>query len=376
MAQRLVEMWPQLGVEQSFVLALGGLMLMVGLAFKLSAVPFHFWCPDVFEGATAEVNAFLSVASKAAALALLVRVSIGIGVEVPRGLQAGYADNQTTSQALALSDQASGSFAVRDFTTAAASSPSDIAVSASVDGNATDQLRPVREFIGRLIALLAILTCTLGNLAAYAQTNIKRLLAYSTIAHAGYMMMAIPPMMASASADPETAERAAAALAIYVTLYLFMNLGVFAVVALLRNAMRSEEVEDYAGLFRCCPGIVICLALMLFSLIGIPPLAGFVGKFAIFASLAQGYQVTGQGYLLMLLVVGGVNTAISLYYYLRIVKIMTMDAEAETRGPVALPLVSLQGVYIIVVTVPTVVLFFAWNFLNDFALAAARQLLG
>ena len=375
-AANLAEQVPDMAGDERMVLALGGLMLMVGLAFKLSAVPFHFWCPDVFEGATAEINALLSVASKAAALALLVRVAIGIGVEVPRGLQAGYGNDHAHVDASALADTDGGLFAVEDQLAPESLSPSDVAASETAGQIGIDQLAPVRAFIGRLVALLAILTCTLGNLAAYPQTNIKRLLAYSTIAHAGYMMMAVPPIMALAGGHPGAAEHAAAALAIYVTLYLFMNLGAFAVVALLRNAMRSEEIEDYSGLFRCCPGIVICFALMLFSLIGIPPLAGFIGKFAIFASLAEGYQTTGQSYLLLLLVVGGANTAISLYYYLRLVKIMTMDLDATTRGPVALPLVSLPGVYVVAITLPTVVLFFAWDFLNDIALTAAQQLLG
>jgi len=155
-----------------------------------------------------------------------------------------------------------------------------------------------------------------------------------------------------------------------------MNLGAFSVVALLRNAMRSEQIDDYAGLIRSCPGLVICFAIMLFSLLGIPPLAGFVGKFAVFAALAKGYLATGQGYLLLLFIVGGVNTAVSLFYYVRVVKVMTMDPEPQTRGPVQLPLVSLPGFYLVAVTLPTVVLFFVWDFLNQFALRAAELLLG
>ncbi len=115
---------------------------------------------------------------------------------------------------------------------------------------------------------------------------------------------------------------------------------------------------------------------MLLGLLGIPPLAGFLGKFAVFAALANGYLATGQGYLLLLLIVGGVNTAISLFYYVRVVKVMTMDPEPQTRGPVALPLESLPGFYLVAVTLPTVVLFFVWDFLNEFALHAAQQLLG
>jgi NADH-quinone oxidoreductase subunit N len=225
-----------------------------------------------------------------------------------------------------------------------------------------------------LIALLAVITCTFGNLAAYGQTNIKRMLAYSTIAHAGYMMMALPPIMALVAVNVEGANAAVAALAIYIFTYVFMNLGAFAIVAFLRNKMGSEEIADYAGLVKQCPGIVICLALMLFSLVGLPPLAGFIGKFAIFASLADGYTATSQNYLLYLLVIGGLNTVISLFYYLRVIKTTILDDPVEGRESVSLPLRSGQGVYIIVLTIPTAVLIVYWNPLYDFAKAAADSL--
>ena len=372
-ARKLAERLPNLSGNEAMVLSLAGLMVMVGLAFKLSAVPFHFWCPDVFEGATAEVNAFLSVASKAAALGLLVRVVIGIGVVVPPGQTAGHVAD--AGQAATLAElrphEPAGFFAVADKAGQKAKATAQSAAEAK-----TADLAPLQSLLGKLVALLAIVTCTFGNLAAYGQTNIKRLLAYSTIAHAGYMMMAVPPVMALAAVDATAAEQAVAALAIYIAVYLFMNLGAFSVVAFLRNAMRSEQIEDYAGLVRHCPGVVICFAIMLFSLLGIPPLAGFVGKFAIFGALAKGYLATGQGYLLLLLVVGGVNTVISLFYYVRVVKVMTMDPDAQTRGPVSLPLESLPGFYLVAVTLPTVILFFAWDFLNQYALRAAQQLLG
>ena len=114
-------------------------------------------------------------------------------------------------------------------------------------------LQPVRSFTAKLIAFFAIITCTFGNLAAYGQNNIKRLLAYSTIAHAGYMMMPVSAAVAMAGIDDAGAERAIAALAIYIAVYLFMNLAAFAVVAFLRNAMRSEDIADYAGLIRRSP---------------------------------------------------------------------------------------------------------------------------
>ncbi|MBW8885631.1 MAG: hypothetical protein JF612_12850, partial [Planctomycetia bacterium] len=234
--------------------------------------------------------------------------------------------------------------------------------------------------VAKLIAFFAVITCTFGNLAAYGQNNLKRLLAYSTIAHAGYMMMPISAAVAMTGIDKNGAESAIAALAIYMAVYLFMNLAAFAVVALYRNAMRSEDVTDYAGLIRRSPLTVICFAATLFGLIGLPPLSGFVGKFAIFASLVDGYQkVESAGlpgfYLLLLLIVGGLNTAISLYYYLRVVKIMTIDDEPRDRPPLAFSDVSLGGAFLWVITLPTALLIFSWDWLSEVSLAAARHLL-
>jgi NADH-quinone oxidoreductase subunit N len=196
--------------SEKTVLALGGLLISVGLAFKLSAVPFHFWCPDVFEGATAEVNAFLSIASKAAALALLVRVALGVSALPPEG----YAPGQRT--AAVGQEPAVGSEDVgdrRQETEAHNSKPYFVA-SADVEPAVTDvgdenprsairnsqsaALQPITSFAAKLIAFFAIITCTFGNLAAYGQNNLKRLLAYSTIAHAGYMMMPVAAAVAMA----------------------------------------------------------------------------------------------------------------------------------------------------------------------------------
>lgn len=370
------------------VLALGGLLISVGLAFKLSAVPFHFWCPDVFEGATAEVNAFLSVASKAAALALLVRVAIGLSTPAPEGYLPGERTARLQSSAPAAEPQTAALFNVAQEPVHAepsAAPAAEAALAGSQDAPRTrDQsvaaLAPVRSFSAKLIALFAIVTCTFGNLAAYGQTNIKRLLAYSTIAHAGYMMMPVAAAVAMAGIDDHKAEKAIASLAIYVAVYLFMNLGAFAVVAFLRNAMRTEEIADYAGLVRRSPLTVICLSLILVSLIGLPPLAGFIGKFAAFAALVEGWQAleaAGQpgSYLLLLLVVGGINTAISLFYYIRVVKVMTIDDEPRDRPPGTFSDVSLQGAYLWLITLPTLGIFLTWDWLSDMAEAAARNLL-
>ncbi len=332
------------------VLMLGCLMVMVGLAFKLSAVPFHFWCPDAFEGAPAEVNAFLSVASKAAALALLVRLVVGVAVPP---------DAKAESQVVQAAVEAH----------LVSGTPDEAATSVNnaPTGSDADALAPVRGFLLKLIALLAAVTCTFGNLAAYGQTNIKRMLAYSTIAHAGYMLMPVCAALALAD-QPVLARGATAALLFYIVTYLFMNLGAFAVVAFLRNATGSEEIADYAGLVRSCPTTVVCFALMFFSLIGLPPLAGFAGKFAIFTQL-----VTAGGPVMMgLLVLAGLNTAISLVYYLRVIKTMTIDPDPDNRGPVEMGF--FPASYTVAITVPVLVFGVWFNDLYRWALAATEHL--
>ena len=378
LAQRLAIELPQMSSEEYMVLALGGLMIMVGLAFKLSAVPFHFWCPDVFEGASAEVNAFLSVASKAAALALLIRVAIGFGAIPPEGPSPGEQTLLATASMGESGAIADGLFALEE-EPAAGMAAADQGHSMSAAAT-MENLAPAREFIGKLIAFFAAITCTFGNLAAYGQTNIKRLLAYSTIAHAGYMMMPVAALMVMAGHDPLAAETAVSAIAVYIVVYLFMNLGAFAIIAFLRNAMHSEEIVDYSGLIRRCPVTVICFTLILFSLVGLPPLSGFIGKFAIFASLVEGYEISKSAgspanYLMVLLVVGGVNTAISLFYYLRIVRVMTIDDEPADRPPLVFSDVSLQTAFVWFLTAPTALLMLDWNMLNEWARTASRHLL-
>ncbi|MCA9247768.1 MAG: NADH-quinone oxidoreductase subunit N [Planctomycetales bacterium] len=341
------------------VLAVAGLMIAVGLAFKLSAVPFHFWCPDVFEGATAEVNAFLSVASKAAALALLVRVTLGVGMSSESAIVVQQQTPATVASTSLTSSVAATSTHVESVAAAESVAPTS--------GDANRALAPVRGFIIKLLALLAVLTCTFGNLAAYGQTNIKRLLAYSTIAHAGYMMMPVCATLALVS-NAELANEAVSALTFYITLYLFMNLGAFAVVAFLRNAIGSEEIEDYAGLVRTQPVTIICFALMLFSLIGLPPFAGFVGKLAIFKALIA----AGGPVMYTLLVVAGLNTAISLVYYLRVVKVMTIDPEPDTRSPVTMGF--LPAVYTVALAAPIVVFGIGFDQLYRFVRVAAEHL--
>ena len=320
MAVMLAELLQSPDAAASYmVLILGGLMLAVGVAFKLSAVPFHFWAPDVFEGAAAEVAAFLSVASKAAALGLLVRLVIALG----------YTPEPEALAALA----------------------------------------PVRTFTVALVGVLAAVTCTFGNLAAYGQTNMKRLLAYSTIAHAGYMMMPVAAMAAMMGADTAGAKAAAASVAFYVSIYLFMNLGAFAFVAFVRGSKGRESIADYAGMIGVSAGAAVCMSIILFSLVGLPPLAGFAAKFPAFAA------VFDAG-LLSLLAIGLVNTVLSLFYYLRVVKVMVMpgDGKETASSVVRLPMASPAGLFLLMVTVPILVFGIWWNGLFAWAVAAAETL--
>jgi NADH-quinone oxidoreductase subunit N len=334
------------------VLALAGLMIMVGLAFKLSAVPFHFWCPDVFEGASAEVDAFLSVASKAAAMALLVRVALGVSVAPPAQDMAVH--NPIPAHTVAFLQTAQGE-------------PASARGETTGDVNPASPLAPVRMFIVYLLAIVAAVTCTFGNLAAYGQTNIKRLLAYSTIAHAGYMIMAVAAAVQLAGTNVVSSREAVSALVFYLGVYVFMNLGAFAIVAFLRGAIGSEEIADYAGLIRSVPAVAVALVVILISLIGIPPMAGFIGKFAIFAALVD----AGGPIMMSLLIIAGLNTVISLIYYLRVAKVVTIDPEPETRGPVTLGI--LPTAYVLVVAIPVLYYGLLPGKILDIAHQAAQQ---
>ncbi len=294
------------------VLVLGTLFVFVGFAFKLAAVPFHFWCPDVFEGAAAEVAGFLSVASKGAALALLGRFALTLsgasGAQVPQ-----------------------------------------------------DQWLNVVRLLLPTLAVFAAVTATFGNLAAYLQTNLKRLLAYSTIAHAGYMMMGLAVLRSDG----------ASAVLFYLIVYLFMNLGAFAVVAFLRNLTGSEDLKDFRGLVQRAPRLVITLAVFLLSLLGIPPLAGFAAKFRVFAALFEGGQYyAGLGEpalantLYALLVIGGLNTVISAVYYVKVLKVMILDERAEDvegRAPVPLTEPLPSAAYAVLLSVTIFVVGVWWN---------------
>jgi NADH-quinone oxidoreductase subunit N len=280
---------------------LGALMVFVGLAFKLSIVPFHFWCPDAFEGAAAEVAGYLSVASKAAAFALLIRFC-------------------------------------------------HILIGEHVEG-----LTHLNYALGLGLGMVAALTATFGNLAAYSQRNVKRLLAYSTIAHAGYMLMAVSAMMVIANGPrvpnvdvPFNETRAVEGLLYYLVVYMFMNLGAFAVVALIRNEIFSEEIDDYNGLAQQAPRYCLCMAVCMFSLIGLPPFGGFFAKWSIFAPLLQAGYVNKMMW--GVLVIGGVNTVFSLFYYVRVLKAMYIAPRPD--GARAAGEFGPGGAFAIVIAIP------------------------
>src|SRR5437879_1487132 len=252
------------------------LLVLVGFAFKVSAVPFHFWCPDVFEGAAAEVAAFLSVASKGAALALVARFALTL-----------------------------------------AGAPAYVPDPAG--------LLRMAHYLAPAIAVFAALTATFGNMAAYLQTNLKRLLAYSTIAHAGYMMMGLATFT----------RNGLSAVLFYLIAYLFMNLGAFAVVAFLRNQTGSEELSSYRGLMQRAPVMAVTMGVFFFSLLGIPPLVGFAAKFQIFWALFEAGKLYApvaphlSFTMYALLVIGALNTVISLVYYIKVLKVMALDRPVE-----------------------------------------------
>ena len=229
----------------------------VGLLFKIAAVPFHMWAPDAYEGAPTTVTAYLAVASKAASIAFLVRIF-------------------------------------------------------------TEPLASARVMWEPLLAVVAVVTLTIGNLAAINQTNIKRLLAYSSISHAGYMLLGLV-------AGNDTGIKG---IAVYVMVYTFMNLGAFLViVALRRSNIIGEDLDDIAGLMHKSPGYAVLMLIFLLSLAGIPPTAGFLGKYYIFLALIQTGHYT-------LAVIATLYVAVAIYYYFKVIRSMFIREPAE-KAPLA-----------------------------------------
>lgn len=239
--------------QLTFLLAI--LMIFAGIGFKISIVPFHFWTPDVYEGAPISITAFLSVASKAAGFAVLIRF---LKITFAQGL-----DKSGYWQMLSYIDWQT------------------------------------------LLILFSIITMTFGNFAALWQDNIKRMLAYSSIAHAGYLMLGVVVL----------SDQGLMAVLIYFSVYLFMNLGAFYVVMLIANKINSEEIDDYKGLGYSLPLLGTALGIFLVSLTGLPPTAGFIGKLYIFIALVDANMIT-------VAIIALLNTVVSLYYYIRVLKAM------------------------------------------------------
>jgi NADH-quinone oxidoreductase subunit N len=250
---------------------LGLAAIGAGIAFKIAAFPMHYWCPDVFDGAPVEVTTWLSIASKAAGLGLLLRIvtTFGSGFDQPQHL-----------------------------------------------------LQPLALAVG----VLAAITCTIGNLAALRQESVKRILAYSSIAHAGYMMMAAAIIVGGTTLAAEGVNIAVAAVISYLFVYVIMNVGAFGATALVAWHCGSDHLSAFTGLGRRAPWLALPMAICLFSLVGLPPLGGFAAKW--FLLVALGRSAAAQPWLWVLVGVAVLNTAISLYYYVRIIRQMYLTDDA------------------------------------------------
>ena len=251
-------------------LLFGVVLMVAGFGFKIASVPFQMWAPDVYEGSPTPVTAFLSVASKAAGFAVILRV-----------FYVAFADESLNLE------------------------------------------------WGAIFAMLSVLSMTFGNLVAIRQSNIKRLLAYSTIAHAGYMMVGLAAV-AARTADGESV--GATGVIFYLAGYAATNLAAFAVVIAITSRVGGDEIKDFAGMARRTPYLAAALGFALISLIGVPPTVGFIAKVYIFGA-AVGADLE------WLAVAGVVNSVLSAYYYLRIVKEMYLSEPAsDERVPSGLPM--------------------------------------
>jgi NADH-quinone oxidoreductase subunit N len=271
-----------------------GALILVGFGFKVAAVPFHFWTPDVYQGAPTPITAFISTASKAAGVAVLLRFMLAVfpGVEA---------------------------------------------------------------YWTAIISALAVGTMTLGNLLALAQSDIKRMLAYSSIAHAGYALIGLVAV----------STLGAASVLFYLMAYVVTNLAAFGVVVLFARSAGSDDIQAYAGLSRRAPALAIALMVAMLSLAGMPPLAGFVAKVYVFAAAVQ------SG-LIWLAVAGILNSIIGLYYYLTVLKVVYLYRSEDEDKPIAVPRgagVALVACSLAIIVIGT--LSAPWL---DWALTSARSL--
>jgi NADH-quinone oxidoreductase subunit N len=277
-------------------LIIGLVFIAVGLAFKVSAVPFHMWTPDVYEGAPTPVTAFFSVAPKMAAIALLMRVMI-------------------------------------------------------------EPFGPILAQWQQIVVFLSVASMVFGAVAAIAQSNIKRLMAYSSIGHVGYALIGL------AAGTPNGIR----GVLVYMAIYLFMNLGTFSVILCMRqNGRMLENISDLSGLSRTQPGLALCLAIFMFAMAGIPPTAGFFSKLYVFLAAIDAH-LNG------LAVIGVVASVVGAFYYLRIVKTMYFDEPlVRFDRPIA---AELKGV-LIVTAIVTLFFFLLPDPIVGGAEAAAASLFG
>ena len=259
---QVIQAMPAQTLLASPALILGIVLLIAGFGLKIAAVPFQMWVPDVYEGAPTPVTAYLSVASKAAGFAIILRVfSSAFGM--PEWLSLNW---------------------------------------------------------GIIFAVLAAIGMTLGNIVAIPQNNIKRMLGYSSIAQAGYLMVGLAAMGFSPAAD--TLGRSG--ILFFLASYALTNMGVFIAIIAISSKLNSDLIEDYAGMGKRAPLIALALTLCLISLIGMPPAAGFMAKFYIFSAAVQHN-------LLWLVIIAVINSVISAYYYLRVVKVMWFGEAASAE---------------------------------------------
>jgi NADH-quinone oxidoreductase subunit N len=289
----------------SGILLLSTTLILAGFGFKTAAVPFHFWCPDVYSGAPTPVTAFLSVAPKAAGFAALIRFFF-TGLS-KTSINWGYWTQLGIDWSL-------------------------------------------------LVLIISIITMTFGNIAALRQTNIKRLLAYSSIAHAGYIFMGAVVLTS----------QGLQAILIYLITYLFMNLGAFLVIIEINNQTGSFDLKDYQGFYRKSPFLTIAMAIFMLSLMGMPPFAGFFGKLYVFGAAIHRD-------LAWFAVVGALNSVIAVYYYARVIKTMVMDP-SENMERLAIPW---SGQIIIwILLFPTAGILFFWSRIQEWTAHSAKLLLG
>ncbi len=294
----------------TFYMAAFALVLtFAGFGYKIAAVPFHMWCPDVYEGAPTPFTAFLSIGPKAAGFAALARF-LFIGFAGP--------DPGTLSLLTAF---------------------------------------PWPLILG----ILAAATMTVGNLTAILQNNLKRLLAYSSIAHAGYLLMGLSAVNGDGLQS----------VMFYLWVYLAMNMGAFLVVIAIAESTGSEDIATYRGLGRTSPLIAVLMAIFLFSLTGLPPFAGFIAKFYLFAAILK---AGGAGYY-ALAVIGGVNSAVALYYYARVVKTMFLEAPDDAAAkPIRVS--RYHALVLVAFAIPTMVWGVRFDGLSDFVKSALANMVG